>query len=337
MKGRGMNKVCIIAEAGVNHNGDLDLAKKMIDIASEAGVDMVKFQTFRAENVASKVASKAAYQIQTTGGEESQLDMLKKLEFSQAQFEELWAYCTQRGIQFLSTPFDLESVDFLEGLGLPCWKIPSGEITNLPYLLRIARSGKPVILSSGMSTMDELHAAVDVLTKNGASEVIVLHCNTEYPTPFEDANIRAILTIKKELGIRVGYSDHTVGIDCAIAAAALGATVIEKHFTLNKNMDGPDHKASLEPQELRAMTASIRNIEKAMGCGEKVPSPSEIKNIAIARKSIVAKRAIQEGEALTEDNITVKRPGNGVSPMRWFEVLGMRAVRNFGADELIEL
>jgi N,N'-diacetyllegionaminate synthase len=329
--------VLIIAEAGVNHNGDLLLAKRMIEVAALAGADVVKFQTFRSENLVTKSAVKADYQKQATGTDDSQFDMLKKLEISPSQHEELINTCLQHNIQFLSTPFDTESVDYLESIGIQSWKIPSGEITNLPYLVKIAKTEKPIILSSGMSTMQELSAAVKVLKDNGAGEITALHCNSEYPTPFEDANIKAMLTIEDELNIPMGYSDHTPGIEAAIAAVALGAVIIEKHFTLDKNMDGPDHRASLEPDELAAMVKAVRNVEKAMGTGKKIPSPSEQKNIIIARKSIVAMRKIKKGEELTVDNITTKRPGNGVSPMLWFDVLGTKACRDFEEDELIAL
>lgn len=327
----------IIAEAGVNHNGDIGLANKMITVAADSGADYVKFQTSIPELTISKFAPKADYQKQTTGANESQVEMAKKLVLSFPAFIELKESCLKAGMNFLSTPFDLPSVDFLQSIDIPMWKIPSGEITNLTYLINIAKTGKPIILSTGMSMLEEIRVAINILKKNGSGDITVLHCNTEYPTPFEDANLRAMLTIKDELGVNVGYSDHTPGIEAAIAAVALGATVIEKHFTLDKNMEGPDHKASLEPDELAAMVKAIRNIEKAMGTGEKVPSPSESKNIAIARKSIVARRNIQKGELFSEENITVKRPGNGVSPMRWFEVLGTAAVRDFEEDELIEL
>lgn len=329
--------VLIIAEAGVNHNGDLTLAKRMIEVAALSGADVLKFQTFRSGNLVTKSALKADYQKQTTGAAGSQLEMLKKLEINPSQHEELINACRQHNIQFLSTPFDMESVDYLESIGIQSWKIPSGEITNLPYLVQIAKTGKPIILSSGMSTMEELRSAMDVLRGNGAGEITVLHCNSEYPTPFEDTNLRAMLTIRDELNVPVGYSDHTPGIEAAIAAVALGAVVIEKHFTLNKKMEGPDHRASLEPDELVAMIKAIRNIEKALGTGLKKPSPSEQKNITIARKSIVAKLRIRKDEQLTEKNITTKRPGSGVSPMRWFDVLGTKAIRDFEEDELIEI
>lgn len=328
-------KIFIIAEAGDNHNGDYNLAIQLVDKAVEAGADCVKFQTFVTENVISKFAEKAEYQKENTGIEESQFEMVKKLELSFEQFRSIQQYCKEKKIMFLSTPFDLDSVEFLEEIDIPFWKIPSGEITNLPYLEKIANTGKDIILSTGMCAMDEIEQALSVLKKNGAGQVTLLHCNTEYPTPLEDVNLRAMSTMADEFQVPVGYSDHTVGIEVPIAAAALGATVIEKHFTLDKNMEGPDHKASLEPEELKQMVASIRNIEKAMGSSEKKISPSEKKNIKIARKSIVAKRDIAQGEKLTEENLSVKRPGDGISPMRWYEVIGTVAVKNFKADELI--
>ena len=327
----------IIAEAGVNHNGDLHLAKKMIETASEAGADIVKFQTFVPELVISKFASKAEYQKNTTGVQESQLDMVRRYYLSNDEHYELVAHANKCGIEFLSTPFDLVSINFLKELNLSYWKIPSGEITNLPYLMEIAKTSKPVIMSSGMCTMAEVKSALNILKENGAGEVIVLHCNTEYPTPFEDANLRAIQTLKDELGVRTGYSDHTPGIEAALAAVALGAVIIEKHFTMNKNMEGPDHMASVEPDELVSMVKGIRNIEKAMGTGIKEPSPSERKNIEIARKSIIAKVDIHKGDVLTEDKIIVKRPGDGISPMLWFDVLGTKAIRDFAEDEKIEI
>lgn len=328
-------KVFIIAEAGDNHNGDYNLALQLVDKAVEAGADCVKFQTFVTENVISKFGQKAEYQKENTGSEESQFDMVKKLELSFEQFRSIQQYCKEKGIMFLSTPFDLESVDFLEEIGIPFWKIPSGEITNLPYLEKIASTGKDIILSTGMCTMDEIERALSVLRKNGAGQITLLHCNTEYPTPMEDVNLHAMRKMEDVFQVPVGYSDHTAGIEVPIAAAALGASVIEKHFTLDKNMEGPDHKASLEPEELKQMVASIRNIEKAIGSGEKKPSPSEKKNISIARKSIVAKRDIRKGEKLTEDNLSVKRPGDGISPMRWYEIVGTAAVKDFKEDELI--
>lgn len=328
--------VCIIAEAGVNHNGDVDTARRLVDAACAAGADCVKFQTFRAKNLAARGAGRAVYQ-EVAVGEGSQQDMLRRLELSFEEFIGLKAYCIQAGIQFLSTPFDFESLDFLISLDMPFWKIPSGEITNLPYLLRIAGTGKPIVLSTGMSTLEEVGAALEILKKNGSGPVTLLHCNTEYPTPMKDVNLRAMLTLKDTFHCEVGYSDHTLGIEVPIAAAALGAAIIEKHFTLDRNMEGPDHRASLEPDELAAMVRGIRNVELALGTGVKQPSESERKNIAVARKSIVALTDIKKGELFTEENITVKRPGNGVSPMRWFEVLGNRAARDFQEDELISL
>jgi len=332
-----MSKTVIIAEAGVNHNGDVKLAKKLIDVAKNAGVDVVKFQTFKAECLVSNRAQKADYQKQATDKFESQLEMLKKLELAFDDFKELKKYCEEKELLFLSTPFDLESIDFLESLEMPLYKVPSGEITNLPYLVKIASTGKPVIMSTGMSDMEEVGSALEVLRNNGAGTITLLHCNTQYPTPFKDANIKAMLTLKERFGLAVGYSDHTLGIEAPIAAVALGATVIEKHFTLDKSMAGPDHKASLDPQELKAMVTAIRNIEVALGDGIKQPSDSETPNKAVARKSIVAKCTIVKGELFTEDNLTVKRPGNGISPMKWFEVLGKSAAHDFCEDELIRL
>lgn len=328
--------VYIIAEAGVNHNGSFDLACKLVDAAKSAGVDCIKFQTFKSKNLVSHTAQKADYQKNTTG-DGSQVDMLKKLELPYDEFIALKKYCDKVGITFLSTPFDFDSIDFLNSVDMPFWKIPSGEITNLPYLLALARTGKPVVMSTGMCEMEEIKAAIKVLRENGIKDIKLLHCNTEYPTPFEDVNLRAMQTMRDAFGLEVGYSDHTKGIEVPVAAVALGATVIEKHFTLDRNMEGPDHKASLEPDELAAMVSSIRHIEKALGTGDKTPSSSEKKNIAIARKSIVAKRLIKAGDEFTEENITVKRPGSGISPMKWFEVLGTKATRDFQEDELIEL
>jgi len=333
------NKTFIIAEAGVNHNGSVEIAKKMIEIAKECGADAIKFQTFKAEKVISKYAPKAEYQKQTIGEIDSQLEMVKKLELSFDDFIFLKDYCNKLNIMFLSTPFDFESIDFLNNLGLEIFKIPSGEITNLPYLEKIGKLGKKVILSTGMADLGEIEDALDILIICGTKkeDITVLHCNTEYPTPYEDVNLLTILTIKEAFKVKVGYSDHTLGIEVPIAAVALGASVIEKHFTLDKNMEGPDHKASLEPHELKAMIDAIRYIEKSLGDGIKKPSKSELKNKYIARKSIVAKREIKKSEIFTEDNITVKRPGNGISPMRWYEVLGKVASRDYIEDELIEL
>jgi N,N'-diacetyllegionaminate synthase len=325
----------ILAEAGVNHNGDIELAKRMIDAAAGFDADAIKFQTFRSDKLVIRTTEKAKYQMKTTDSSESQFDMLKRLELNDNQHYELIRHCQKKCIKFLSTAFDLESIDLLESIRVPMHKIPSGEITNLPYLIKIARTGKPIILSTGMSSLGEVKAAVEILRQNGSGKITVLHCNTEYPTPYEDVNLNAMLTMQRELGVKVGYSDHTPGIEVPIAAVAMGAVVIEKHFTLDKNMEGPDHKASLEPDEFAAMVQAIRNIEKALGNGKKKPSPSEIKNIVIARKSIVAQKSIKTGEKFTEDNITVKRPGNGISPMKWFEVLGTTAMKDFTEDELI--
>lgn len=332
-----MEKVYIIAEAGDNHNGDFNTALKLVDVAKRAGADCVKFQTFVTEEIISKYAEMAEYQKKNTGKEESQFEMVKRLELSFDEFRKIKEYCDRVGIQFLSTPFDLKSVDFLNELGVPFFKIPSGEITNYPYLIKIAHTGKPVVMSTGMCEPDEILAAINVLEKNGSGEITLLHCNTEYPTPLKDVNLYAMRTMKKMFGKKVGYSDHTKGIEVPVAAVALGACVIEKHFTLDKNMPGPDHKASLEPDELGRMVKNIRNIEIAFGDGVKRVSESERKNIAIARKSIVARRNIQEGEILTEENLAVKRPGTGINPMQWMEVLGTRAVRDFKEDELIEI
>ena len=329
--------VTIIAEAGVNHNGSLEMAKEMARVAKECGADIVKYQTAVPELVVSKFAEKAEYQKQTTDAAESQLEMIRKLHFSFEAHKELKEYCDSIGIQYLSAPFDVLSVKFLGTLGLPLLKIPSGEITNLPYLEAMAAQKTPVLLSTGMSTLDEITDALGVLDDGGCPEVTILHCNTQYPTPDADVNLRAMLTLRTRLGLRTGYSDHTRGIEVPVAAVALGAEIIEKHFTLDRNLPGPDHKASLTPDELKAMVSSIRNIEQALGSEEKAVSPSERGNIEIARKSIVAARDIKAGELLTEENITVKRPGNGISPMRWDEVVGTRARRDFPYDSLIEL
>ncbi len=335
-----MKHTLIIAEAGVNHNGSLDLAKQLVDKAVDAGVDYIKFQTFKAEKLVTKSAKQAEYQQRNMDSQEnSQFQMLKKLELSPEEHQILIEYCNKLGIKFFSTAFDFDSMDYLHSLDLGLWKIPSGEVTNYPFLKRIAKYNEKTILSTGMCEIEDVRAAVNALYNNGLSKenLILLHCNTEYPTPFEDVNLKAMDTLHKEFGVEVGYSDHTRGIEVPIAAVALGATVIEKHFTLDRNMPGPDHKASLEPNELKAMVSAIRNIEKALGSSEKKVSDSERKNIAIARKSIVATTNIRKGEILTEENITVKRPGTGISPMRWEKVLGTTAVRDFQEDELIEL
>ena len=328
----------IIAEAGVNHNGSIELAKKLIDVAAEAGVDFVKFQTFKAGTLVTQAADKAEYQKEITNTNESQFEMINKLELDRNAHETLIDYCKIKNIQFLSTAFDHDSIDLLDELNIPLFKIPSGEITNLPYLRHIGKMGKPIIMSTGMSTLDEVHNALNILIESGVEkeQITILHCNTEYPTPMKDVNLKAMLTIKDELGVNIGYSDHTLGIEVAISAVAMGATVIEKHFTLDRNMSGPDHAASLEPEELKAMVAAIRNIEKAMGGGEKKPSSSEIKNIPIARKSIVAKKIIKKGEGFSEENLTVKRPGTGLSPMLWDKIIGTRATKNFDLDELVK-
>lgn len=332
-----MDHVYIIAEAGVNHNGDMELAKKLIDVAADAGVDAVKFQTFKTENLVTVNATKADYQKATTDKDESQFAMIKKLEIDEAAHLTLMSYCESKKIQFLSSPFDLDSIDLLVKLNLPLLKVPSGEITNYPYLKKIAASGKPVIVSTGMCELHEVKEALSVLTSEGLSlsDITVLHCNTEYPTPMEDVNLLAMKTMETELGVKVGYSDHTLGVEIPTAAVALGAQVIEKHFTLDKEMEGPDHKASLDPKELTAMVSAIRNIEKSLGHGKKQPSQSEVKNMPIARKSLVAKRAIKKGESFSEDNLAIKRPGDGISPMKWSEYIGQTASRDYQADELI--
>ncbi len=331
-----MSKVLIIAEAGVNHNGDIELAKKLIDVAVECGADIVKFQTFNPKKLASKYAAMAEYQKENLQIEGPQEEMLNKLVLKQEEFIELARYCKQVGIQFLSTPFEVDSIHFLNPLQ-NIWKIPSGEITNYPYLVEIAKTGKEVILSTGMSTLDEVDDALEVLKTNGVVKITLLHCTTNYPTPMADVNLRAMLSLKGHSGYPVGYSDHTQGIEVPIAAVAMGAKVIEKHFTLDRDMDGPDHKASLEPGELKEMVRAIRNIEIAFGDGRKIPSESEKKNIQIVRKSIVAARDIKQGEVFTIENLTTKRPGSGISPMRWNEVLGMNAIRDFAEDEPIEI
>ena len=332
-----INNTFIIAEAGVNHNGSIEIAKRMIDEAVKFGADAVKFQTFKSEKVVSKFAPKAGYQKQTTDSKESQYEMIKKLELDVEAHKELMDYASNKGIMFFSSPFDLESVDLLVELGLDIIKIPSGEIINLPYLEKIGRLNKKIILSTGMSDLGEIEDALDVLIGNGTRKdnITVLQCNTEYPTPFEDVNLRAMITIKKAFDVKIGFSDHTPGIEIPIAAVALGAEIIEKHFTLDRNMKGPDHKASLEPNEFAAMVKAIRNVEKSLGTGIKKPSPSESKNIPIARKSIIAIKPIKKGERFTEDNIGIKRPGNGISPMRWYEIIGTAAQKDFVEDELI--
>jgi N,N'-diacetyllegionaminate synthase len=333
-------KVIIIAEAGVNHNGDMNIAYKLIDAAVEAGVDYVKFQTFKAEELVSKSAKKANYQIQNTSNEiESQLVMLKKLELTHQQHELLINYCIERNIGFFSTAFDLQSLDYLASIGLKLVKVPSGEITNLPYLKKAAKLFDEVIISTGMTMLEEIKEALKVFLNAGIakSKITILHCNTEYPTPMCDVNLKAMLSIEKEFGVQIGYSDHTLGIEVPIAAVALGASIIEKHFTLDKNLSGPDHAASLEPKELKEMVKSIRNIESALsGNGIKEPSESELKNLEIARKSIVANKNIKKGEVLSELNITTKRPGTGISPMNWDNIVGQIAHKDYKEDDLIE-
>ena len=327
--------IVIIAEAGVNHNGSMELAKKMVHAAKEAGADYVKFQTFVPKELVSRYAAKADYQKETTDAGESQLQMLEKLALREKDFVELKQYCKECGIGFISTPFDLKSMEFLESLDMDFWKVPSGEVTNYPYLEKIGKTGRKVVMSTGMCELSEIREAIQVLEENGTMDITLLHCNTEYPTPFEDVNLRAMEQMKQELGKPIGYSDHTIGIEVPIAAAALGAVVIEKHFTLDKSMDGPDHRASLEPDELKQMVMAIRNIEKCLGDGVKRRTDSEEKNLAVARKSIVAKCPIKKGETFTEENLTVKRPGNGVSPMLWKQILFTEAKQDYDTDELI--
>ena len=331
-----MGKVLIIAEAGVNHNGSLEMAKRLVDVAKECGADIVKFQTAKLDSLVSKSAQMAEYQKKNIGVEESQKEMLSKLLLDFDEFVELADYCRKVGITFLSTPFDLDSIRFLNDMQ-EIWKVPSGEITNYPYLVEIGKTKKRVILSTGMAEMDEIQAAIDVLKENGTTDITILHCTTEYPAPIEDVNLNVMKTLREKFGYPVGYSDHTKGIEVDLAAVALGATVIEKHFTLDSNLPGPDHKASLEPDELKAMVDGIRKIELALGTYEKKPSGIELANRAVARKSIVASVPIKAGETLTESNLTTKRPGTGINPMRWNEVIGTKAIRDFDEDELIEI
>lgn len=330
------NKVLIIAEAGVNHNGDIRIAKKLVDGAKSCGADMIKFQTFDPKKLVSKNAAMAEYQKENLGMEESQEEMLTKLKLKKEEYIELAGYCDEIGIQFLSTPFEIDSVHFLNNLQ-NIWKVPSGEITNYPYLVEIAKTGKDVILSTGMSVLDEVDAALDVLKNNGAGKITLLHCTTNYPTPMQEVNLKAMLTLGNHCGCPVGYSDHTQGIEVSIAAVAMGARVIEKHVTLDRSMQGPDHRASMELDELAAMVKAIRNIEQAMGDGVKVPSKVEKINIAAVRKSIIAAKNIKAGEVYTEENLTAKRPGSGISPMRWPQIIGTMAIRDFKEDELIEI
>lgn len=332
--------VYIIAEAGVNHNGDLQKAFELIEAANQAGADAVKFQSFKADKLVSKTAKKAKYQSENMGdNDDTQYNMLKSLELSEEDHATLIKECNKRGIQFLSTAFDVDGIEYLDSLGIPFFKSPSGEITNFPYLKRLAEKGKPVVLSTGMADMEEVKSAVKVLTEHGLDkkDITVLHCNTEYPTPMEDVNLKAMNTIGNELGVQIGYSDHTLGIEVPIAAVALGGKIIEKHFTLDRNLPGPDHRASLEPNELKEMVTAIRNIEKAIsGSGKKEPSPSEQKNKEVARKSIFTTRAMKAGEIIKEEDIIALRPGNGISPMEWGNVIGRKINRAYSATEMLE-
>jgi N,N'-diacetyllegionaminate synthase len=329
--------VFIIAEVGVNHNGSLELAKQLVDVATGCGADAVKFQTFKATTLVTKTAQQAEYQTTNTGKQESQFDMLKRLELSEVDHQELVAHCHKNQIEFMSTPFDLQSIQFLNGLGVERFKIPSGEITNYPYLKMVGAYNKEIVLSTGMATLSDIEAALNLLIDSGADKdkITILHATTDYPTQMQDVNLMAMQTIAQSFKVKVGYSDHTPGIEVPTAAVALGATIIEKHFTLDRNLPGPDHKASLEPEELKAMVKSIRNIEIALGDGIKRPSNSEQKNMQVARKSLVALTTIKKGEVFTEQNLTVKRPGLGISPMRWNEVIGQVALQDYLADDLI--
>ncbi len=329
-----MEKTLIIAEIGVNHNGSIKLAKQMIEVAKDCGADIVKFQTFNVDAITSRYAEMARYQKENLGEEKTQKEMLSSLTLTHSEFCELAEYCRKIGIRFLSTPFDIESVRFLDDLQ-DMWKIPSGEITNYPYLVEIARTKKKIILSTGMSTIEEIDEALKVLRENGSSDIVILHCTTDYPAPVEGVNLNAMITLKNRFGYPVGYSDHTRGIEVSVAAVAMGATVIEKHFTLDKTMNGPDHKASLEPDELKKLISAVRNVEKAKGTGEKKPTGSEIKNRSVVRKSIVASRPIMKGEFFSTENLTTKRPGTGISPMKWNEIIGTKADRDYKEDELI--
>jgi len=334
-----INNTLIIAEAGVNHNGSIELAKQLVDVAAEAGADFVKFQTFNADRQVTRTAQKADYQIQLTDNKESQYELLSRLQLTPQMHHELIAHCAKRKIRFLSTGFDIESIDFLLSIGHECFKIPSGEITNLPYLRHIGKLDKTIILSTGMSTLSDIEVAINILEHAGTSraKITLLHCTTEYPTAMKEVNLRAMQNIHKAFGVRIGYSDHTRGIETAIAAVAMGASIIEKHFTLDRNLSGPDHQASLEPEEFKSMVTAIRNIEMALGDGIKRPTSSEVRNKLTIRKSLVASRAIKMGEVFTSENITTKRPGKGISPIRWDEVLGKKAPRDFLPDDLIEL
>ena len=333
-----MNRTLIIAEAGVNHNGDLEKARQLIEVAAKAGADFVKFQTFKSEKVVTKTAKRAEYQDANTGNKDSQYEMIKRLQLTPEMHDEIIVHCRKNNIKFLSTGFDLESLEYLNDLEIPLFKIPSGEITNLPYLRKVASFNKPVIMSTGMADLQEVKDAFEVLVSEGIdkSNITIVHCNTEYPTPMGDVNLKAMNSIGKELGVKIGYSDHTLGIEVPVAAVAMGATVIEKHFTLDRTLPGPDHSASLEPEELLMMVRSIRNIEQAIsGSGIKEPSSSEAKNKPIVRKSIVAAKDIKEGEFFTEENLTVKRPGDGKNPMEWDNVVGTKASKDYKEDDLI--
>jgi N,N'-diacetyllegionaminate synthase len=334
-----MSRVFVIAEAGVNHNGNIEIARKMIDVAAEAGADAVKFQTFRAQNVATRQAGKADYQSRFTSESESQLEMLTKLELSEENHIELINHCEEKGIGFISSSFDLDSIALLNRLGLRIFKIPSGEVTNFPYLREIGKLGKPVIMATGMSDVREIEEALKVLTEAGTErdKISLLHCTTEYPTLFPDVNLKAMETMRRTFGLKVGYSDHTTGIEVAVAAVAMGADIIEKHFTLDRGMTGPDHQASVDPVQLSGMVRAIRNIEMSMGSGVKQPTEAELRNRSVARKSIVASKTITAGETFSEDNITTKRPGTGINPMRWMQVIGLKAARDFQEDEFIEI
>jgi len=333
------NRVKIIAEIGVNHNGDMTLAKKLIDEAKKAGADYVKFQTFKADSLVTKAAEKAQYQDLNYDSDESQYMMLKRLELTPEMHKDIISYCYEKNIEFLSSGFDIESLDLLATLGQKIFKIPSGEITNLPYLVHVATIAESIILSTGMANLNEIKEAMNILESNGISRenVTILHCTSEYPAPFDEVNLLSMDTIRSKFNVSIGYSDHTKGIEASIAAVALGATIIEKHFTLNKELQGPDHKASIDPSELSAMVKAVRNIELAMGLATKEPTKSEIKNKFIVRKSIVANKEIRIGEVFNTNNLTVKRPGNGISPMKWDEIIGLKAIRDFSKDELIEL
>lgn len=328
--------VYIIAEIGVNHNGSIEMAFELIEQAMKAGANCVKFQTFQSKGLVTQKAEKADYQ-KKTNPSESQLEMLQRLELSYEEFRRIQKYCAEKKIDFLSTPFDMESIRFLDSIGIEKWKIPSGEITNLPYLASIAKTGKPVILSTGMATIDEIEEAIVILRNHGAKDIHLLHCTTSYPTPFEEANLRAIIYMKEVFQIPVGFSDHTLGIEAAIAAVALGADIIEKHFTLSKALEGPDHRTSLEPEEFSVMVSSLRNVEKALGRSQKSATVSEEKNKKVVRKSIVARKKIMCGEQFTEENLTTKRPGTGISPMKWYDIVGQYAKKDFEEDEMIEI